>query len=286
MAATAPTVRMPLEEGLHLRRVRLSGGGIGPGGGQLLVEGCRGAHGEDGDIIDAGAPFLAIGQREAQRLLPRTFWGVSVTKGARPPAQSARSPQRGRAQTWPGRSRAPWPLLSKTPMRHSPWRDCGGSRDERRSPAGTHRQIARRQATGRQPTARIGKARRDDRSAGRGRSPPAVSAGFPVQRRRTRFWPRHEAIQWHPGISLASLPRKRRPRTFGRPGTCGCLALLPVCRRDGAVPSLVYKLLANCSRNLAIWSTASSPWPMTARIGLRPFTKTSLLPLARLSNPN
>ena len=58
---------MPVEERLHLRRIRLAGGGIGLGGRQLLVEGRRGAHGEDGDIVDAGAPFLAVGQREAQR---------------------------------------------------------------------------------------------------------------------------------------------------------------------------------------------------------------------------
>ena len=52
----------------------------------------------------------------------------------------------------------------------------------------------RRQATGRQPSARIGKARRDDQQDETDRRQPRQQ-GIPAQRRRTRHLRHREAIR-------------------------------------------------------------------------------------------
>ncbi|MNP15437.1 hypothetical protein D3C76_1077930 [compost metagenome] len=55
------------EEGLHLQRVGLAGGGIGPRGQQLLVEGLRGRYRQHRRAVHPGAPLLAARQLEQQR---------------------------------------------------------------------------------------------------------------------------------------------------------------------------------------------------------------------------
>ncbi|MCY1283742.1 hypothetical protein D9M70_326270 [compost metagenome] len=55
------------EEGLQLRWVGLAGGGIGPRGQHLLVEGLRGGHRQHRRAVHSGAPLLAARQPEQQR---------------------------------------------------------------------------------------------------------------------------------------------------------------------------------------------------------------------------
>ncbi len=75
--------RMRRQEGCDTYRIGLAGGGVGLQRNKLLVEALGILHGEDGEVIHARAPGLAVGQGEIERHAAHGFGPIrDVRRGA------------------------------------------------------------------------------------------------------------------------------------------------------------------------------------------------------------